>query len=169
MSGRAAEFLLWPDPRLKTKAAAAGPVDAEVEAVWERMLEAMYAIPGVGLAAPQIGVMRRLAVVDCEQGARAPVRLADPELIEAAPEMREHEEASPNLPGVSAKVKRPAWVLVAYTNQTGMRTRRKFEGLWSTSVQHQIDHLDGRLFIDRLSRTKRQMVLSRYMKLRRKG
>ena len=169
MSGRGAEFLPWPDPRLKAVAAPVGVVDDEVLETWVRMLEAMYAMPGVGLAAPQIGVSRRLAVVDCEQGGRAPVRLADPEIIDLATEMREHEEASPNLPGVSAKVKRPAWALVSYIGENGIRTRRRFEGLWATSVQHQIDHLNGMLFIDRLSRTKRQMVLGKYNKLRRKG
>lgn len=164
------DFLLWPDRRLAAVAAPVGRVDAEVLALWERMLRAMYAMPGFGLAAPQIGVARRLAVVDCAQdGGRAPVRLANPELLEASAETRAHDEASPNLPGVSARVARPAAVKIAYLDHSGARTERWFEGLWATSVQHQIDHLEGRLFVDRLSRVKRRMVLDRYAKLRRRG
>lgn len=162
-------FLLWPDPRLKEIAAPIEKVDAEVIATWERMLSAMYAMPGVGLAAPQIGVSRRIIVVDCEANGQAPVYMANPELLEASDELREHEEASPNLPGVHAKVRRPAAVLVSYLDLGGAKTQRWFEGLWSTSVQHQIDHLNGKLYIERLSRMKRKMVLERYRKLRRRG
>ncbi|MDG1211782.1 MAG: peptide deformylase [Paracoccaceae bacterium] len=162
-------FLFWPDPRLKEFAAPVDKIDADVSATWERMLDAMYAMPGVGLAAPQIGVSRRIIVVDCEPDGKAPVRLANPELIEASAEMRDHEEASPNLPGVFAKVTRPNAVLVSYLDMGGVKTQRWFEGLWSTSVQHQIDHLNGELFIERLSRVKRRMVLDKYKKLRRKN
>ena len=167
MSG--APFLLWPDSRLKEVAAPVEKIDAEVAQTWERMLKAMYAMPGVGLAAPQIGVARRIIVVDCEPDGQAPVRMANPELIDASDEMREHEEASPNLPGVSAKLRRPAAVRVRYLDMGGAETERWFEGLWSTSVQHQIDHLNGALFIERLSRVKRRMVLDKYKKLRRRG
>ena len=164
------EFLLWPDKRLRTPAAPVETVDAEVLAIWDRMLKAMYAMPGVGLAAPQLGVMRRLAVVDCsERGFERPLRLANPEIVEASSETNVHEEASPNLPGVSAKVRRPALVRVRFLDQAGARMEQWFEGLWATSVQHQIDHLNGEVFIDRLSRTKRKMTLDRYAKLRKRG
>ena len=164
------EFLLWPDKRLRTPADPVGAVGAGEIAIWERMLKAMYAMPGVGLAAPQIGVMRRLAVVDCsEGGSRAPVRLANPELIESSSETRDHEEASPNLPGVSARVTRPALAKVRYLDEGGATVERWFEGLWATSVQHQIDHLNGMVFVDRLSRVKRKMVLDRFAKLRKRG
>lgn len=161
-------FLLWPDPRLTAVAAPVEKVDAEVAETWEKMLKAMYAMPGVGLAAPQIGVPRRIIVVDCEAEAQAPIRMANPELIEVSGEMSAFDEASPNLPGVSAKVTRPAAVHVSYLDMGGAKAQRWFEGLWATSVQHQIDHLNGKLFIDRLSRVKRRMVLDRYKKLRRR-
>ncbi len=167
MSG--SPFLLWPDPRLKEAAEPVEQVDGNVVATWERMLKAMYDMPGVGLAAPQIGISRRIIVVDCEVEGQAPVRMANPKLIEASTEMRDQEEASPNLPGVHARVSRPAAVLVSYLDMGGVKTQRWFEGLWSTSVQHQIDHLNGELFIERLSRVKRRMVLDRYKKLRRKN
>ena len=164
------DFLLWPDKRLRTPADPVEKVGNEEVAIWSRMLKAMYAMPGVGLAAPQIGVMRRLAVVDCsEDGARAPVRLANPELIETSSGTRDHEEASPNLPGVSARVTRPALAKVRYLDEGGATVERWFEGLWATSVQHQIDHLNGMVFVDRLSRVKRKMVLDRFAKLRKRG
>lgn len=166
-------FILWPDRRLATEAAPVERIDAEALATWDRMLRAMYDMPGVGLAAPQIGVMRRLAVVDCAQalGEReaAPIRLANPEVLEASAETREHEEASPNLPGIAARVVRPAAVRVGFLDMAGQRVERWFDGLWATSVQHQIDHLNGQIYLDRLSRTKRRMALDRFAKLRRKG
>ena len=162
-------FLLWPDKRLRTPAQEVDAVSDTERAIWARMLEAMYAMPGVGLAAPQIGEPVRRAVVDCaEGGARAPLRLANPELLEASEETRIHEEASPNLPGVSAKVERPARVKVRFLGENGAETEEWFEGLWATSVQHQIDHLNGMVFIDRLSRVKRRMTLDRYAKLRKR-
>lgn len=149
-------FLRWPDPRLRTAAAPVGAVTDEHRRVWDDMLDAMYAMPGVGLAAPQVGVMLRLAVVDAGRG---PIRLADPQVIAASAETRPHEEASPNLPGVSATVHRPRAVTVRYLDETGAPAERDFVMLEATSVQHQIDHLDGRMFFDRLSRTKRDMLL----------
>ncbi len=162
-------FLLWPDPRLRAKAAPVGAVTAEHLAIWARMEAAMRAMPGhgVGLAAPQIGVPLRLALVDA--GESGLVRLADPEIVEASEEMREHEEASPNLPGVSALVKRPSVVTVRWLDETGAERELRFEGLEATSVQHQIDHLEGRLYPDRLGPVKRKMLLDRYAKLRRRG
>ena len=151
-------FLRWPDPRLRTPAAPVGAVTDEHRAVWDDMLDAMYAMTGVGLAAPQIGVMLRLAVVDAGKG---PIRLADPRIVAASAEPREHEEASPNLPGVSAVVRRPRAVTVRYLDETGAAVERDFVMLEATSVQHQIDHLAGRMFFDRLSRTRRDMLLRR--------
>ena len=155
----------YPDRRLRT---AADPVEAvtdEIRAIWTDMIDTMEAMPGVGLAAPQIGVMLRLAVVDGSAERGRAVRLANPDILEASAEMRAHEEASPNLPGVSAKLQRPARVTVRYLDETGTLTTREFEGLESTSVQHQIDHLNGKLYIDRLSRAKRDMLVRRARKM----
>ena len=156
-------FLRWPDRRLSTPAAPVGRVDDAVRAIWAQMVDAMRAMPGVGLAAPQIGVMRRLAVVDSGDG-QGVAYLADPRVIHASAEMREHEEASPNLPGMSAKVRRPRAVTVAYLDETGAKVEAEFVLLRATSVQHQIDHLDGRMYFDRLSRLKRDMVLRKAAK-----
>ncbi|WGH79233.1 peptide deformylase [Jannaschia ovalis] len=156
-----APFLPWPDKRLRTSAAPVGQVDDAVRAIWQQMLDAMYAMPGVGLAAPQIGVMKRLAVVDAGEG---PIRLADPILLHASTEFRETEEASPNLPGVSAKIRRPRAVTVTFLDETGIRVRRDFAKLEAVSVQHQLDHLEGRMYFDRLSKLKRDMLLRKAAK-----
>ncbi|CTQ31966.1 peptide deformylase [Jannaschia rubra] len=156
-------FLRWPDPRLKTPAAPVDAVDDGVRAIWNEMVEAMHAMPGVGLAAPQLGIMRRLAVVDAGDG-RGVTRLANPVILHASAEMREHDEASPNLPGVSARIRRPRAVTVAYLDEDGAAREEDFVLLRATSVQHQIDHLDGRMYVDRLSRTKRDMLLRKARK-----
>ena len=157
-------FVPWPDQRLRSAAAPVGPITEEIRAIWDDMIDTMEAMPGLGLAAPQIGVMLRLAVVDCSEERGRAVRLADPEIIEASQELYAHDEASPNLPGVHARLERPAKVDVAFTDHHGMRVRQIFEGVWATSVQHQIDHLNGKMFFDRLSRTKREMLLKKARK-----
>jgi peptide deformylase len=128
------------------------------------MIDTMEAMPGVGLAAPQIGVMLRLAVVDASDERGRAIRLANPRIVAASPELRAHDEGSPNLPGVFARLERPARVTVSYLDETGAEVTSDFEDLWSTSVQHQIDHLDGRLYIDRLSKLRRDMLLRRARK-----
>lgn len=154
-------ILRWPDPRLRTRAAAVGAVSDADRALWADMIDTMEAMPGVGLAAVQLGVMRRLAVVDASRGRGQAVRLADPVVIEAAAECAPGEEASPCLPGVSAPVLRPVRVVVRYLDATGAVAERGFEGLWARALLHQIDHLDGRMYFDRLSRVKRERVLRR--------
>ena len=156
--------LQWPDKHLRTPAQPVAEITDEIRAIWEDMIDTMEAMPGVGLAAPQIGVMLRLAVVDASDERGWPVRLANPEILSASPEMRSHREASPNLPGIAAEVKRPAKVTVRFLNADGVIDRRDFEGLWATSVQHQIDHLNGKVFVDRLGKVKRDMLLRKYMK-----
>jgi peptide deformylase len=152
-------ILRWPDRRLKTVAADVPEVTEAVHAHWDDMVATMEAMPGVGLAAVQIGVMLRLAVVDASSDRGQAVRMANPEVLHASVEPREHEEASPCLPGVSAKVVRPRAVTVRFLNAEGAVEERDFVGLWATSVQHQIDHLAGRMYFDRLSRVKRDMLL----------
>lgn len=157
-------FVPWPDRRLRTAAEPVGKITDEVRDIWDDMLDTMEAMPGVGLAAPQVGVMLRLAVVDCSAERGQAVRMADPEIVSAGPGTFRWEEGSPNLPGVSAEIERPTPVVVAFTDQNGFRVRQTFEELWATSVQHQIDHLEGRMYFDRLSRAKRDMLLRRARK-----
>ncbi|WP_300515806.1 peptide deformylase [Aliiroseovarius sp.] len=159
-------FLMWPDTRLRTPVAPIEAVTDETRAIWDEMIEAMDAMPGVGLAAVQLGIMQRLAVVDASDERGQAVRMANPEILHSSIEFREHEEASPNLPGVSARFKRPRAVTVRFLNQAGVWDRKDFVGLWATSVQHQIDHLNGRMYFDNLSKMKRDMLLKKAKKLR---
>ncbi|MCE8007320.1 peptide deformylase [Aestuariivita sp.] len=158
--------LPWPDKRLRTAAAPVEMITGEIREIWQDMIDTMEAMPGVGLAAPQIGVMLRLAVVDGSDTRGRAVRLANPEILDAVSEMRTHEEASPNLPGVSATLKRPRLVTVRYLDENGMINRRDFADLEATSVQHQIDHLNGKMYFDHLSTVKRDMLLRRARKVR---
>jgi len=162
-------FLIYPHKTLKAEAAPVERVDDKVRALWDEMLEAMYAMPGVGLAAPQLGSSLRVIVIDAsEDGVRRPVRMANPELLETSDQTRTQTEASPNLPGQYADVARPAEVRVRFLNAEGEQESRTFTGLWATSVQHQIDHLNGRLFIDRLGPVKRRMLLAKHAKRHRR-
>ncbi|SLN74289.1 peptide deformylase [Ruegeria meonggei] len=156
--------LPWPDKRLRTAASDVTEITDDIRAIWADMIDTMEAMPGVGLAAPQIGVMLRLAVVDGSTERGRAVRLANPEILHSSVELREHDEASPNLPGVSAKVKRPRAVTVRFLNEQGIIDRRDFVGIEATSVQHQIDHLNGRMYFDRLSKVKRDMLLRKAKK-----
>ena len=154
----------WPDPRLRRPAETVESITDEIRAHWRDMIDTMEAMPGVGLAAPQIGVMLRLAVVDASQERGQAVRMANPEVLHASGQMRGHDEASPNLPGVWATIERPRAVTVRYLNADGVREERDFVGLWATSAQHQLDHLNGRMYFDRLGKVKRDILLRRARK-----
>lgn len=145
----------------------AEPIEAvtdDTRALWDEMVQIMEAMPGYGLAAPQIGVPQRVAAVDCSDERGRVVRLANPEILAVSDETFTYEEASPNLPGVSATVTRAARVTVVFLDEAGDRITQDFEDVWSTSVQHQIDHLNGRMYFDNLSRTKRGMLLKKAQK-----
>ncbi len=159
-------ILQWPDKRLRSACEDVAEVTDEIRSIWQDMVDTMDAMPGVGLAGNQIGVMLRLAVVDVTPDRSRRLLLANPEILEASSEMRSHEEASPCLPGVSAKMKRPRKVAVRFLNADGVIMRRDFEDLEATSVQHQIDHLAGRMYFDNLSKMKRDMLLRKAKKAR---
>lgn len=159
-------FIPWPDKRLRTPALDVTEITDDVRAIWADMVDAMIAMPGhgVGLAAPQIGVMLRLAVVDAAPDRSRRILLANPEILSSDPEIVKGTEGSPNLPGVSAEIARPKAVTVRFLNDQGVVDRRDFSGLEARSVQHQIDHLSGRMFFDNLGRVKRDMLLRKAKK-----
>lgn len=159
-------IIQWPDKRLQTKAEEVSQITDEVRAIWQDMVDTMDAMPGVGLAAPQIGVMLQLAVVDASVERNRRILLANPQVLESSAKPNEHEEASPCLPGVFAKITRPRALSVRFLDESGVINRREFVGLEATSVQHQIDHLAGRMYFDNLSKTKRDMLLRRARKLK---
>jgi peptide deformylase len=159
--------LPWPHAILRKPAADVPEITDEVRGIWADMIDTMEAMPGYGLAAVQIGVPLRLAVVDCSEARGQAVRMANPEVLHASGQFREHEEASPNLPGVSAGIRRPRAVTVRFLNADGVLEERDFVGLWATSVQHQVDHLAGKMYFDHLSPLKRKMLIAKAEKLGR--
>ena len=157
-------FLSWPDKRLRTRAHDITKITDDIISIWDDMIETMNAMTGIGLAAPQIGIDLRLAVVDASEARNKPVKLANPEILQASLEYSETEEASPNLKGISAKIKRPKKVTVRFLNKDGFIDRKDFTGLWATSIQHQIDHLNGKMFFDHLSKVRRDILLRKAKK-----
>jgi peptide deformylase len=156
----------WPDKRLRTAAAPVDAITDDIRAIWADMVDTMDAMPGVGLAANQIGVLLRLAVVDASDARGQAVLMANPVVLHASVQLRDHDEASPNLPGVWAKIQRPRAVTVEFLNDTGEIEQKDFVGLWATSVQHQIDHLNGKMYFDHLSKMKRDMLIKKAKKVR---
>ena len=163
-------ILIHPDPRLKAIAAAVEDSGDDLRALAEDMLETMYHAPGIGLAAPQIGIGQRLIVMDCvkEEGeAPRPLAMLNPRVIAASDETSVYEEGCLSIPDQYADVTRPAEVEVAWMDVDGSAKSEVFTGLWATCVQHEIDHLDGKLFIDYLKPLKRQMITRKMQKLKR--
>ena len=161
--------LPWPAHVLHQPAADVAAITDEVRAIWADLVDTMEAMPGYGLAAVQIGVPLRLAVVDCSESRGEAVLMANPEVLHASVQFREHEEASPKLPGVSAVIRRPRAVTVRFLNAQGVMEERDFVNLWATSVQHQIDHLAGKMYFDHLSPLRRKMLIAKAEKARKRG
>ena len=155
---------MWPDQRLRTACEPVEAITPEIEAIWQDMVETMDAMPGVGLAAPQIGIMLQLAVVDATIDRSRRILLANPEVLAASDDIVTDQEGSPNLPGVVGQVPRPKAVTVRYMDASGTIARGEYEGLEARSVQHQIDHLKGRMYFDNLSKMKRDMLLRKARK-----
>ncbi len=160
--------LPYPAQVLRQKAAPVLEITDKIRNIWADMVDTMDAMPGYGLAAVQIGVPLQLAVVDCSAERGQAILMANPQVLHASGQFRDHEEASPNLPGVSAVIHRPRAVTVQFMNDKSVLEQRDFVNLWATSVQHQIDHLSGKLYFDHLSPVKRKMLLAKAEKLRRR-
>jgi peptide deformylase len=159
-------ILVVPDPILKARARQVAAAELEqVRALVPRMFATMYAAPGIGLAAPQVGVGLRVAVVDLMANEKSkPYALINPEVIARSKELATREEGCLSLPGQYADVTRPARVTIRYMDIEGARRQIDIEGLLSACMQHEIDHLDGVLFVDHLSALKRNMILRRLAK-----
>ena len=155
----------WPNPCLKAKAEPIVKITTEITQIWQDMIVVMEAMPGVGLAAPQLGMGLRLAVVDASSVRGQVLRMANPEILYVSAKLEVGEEASPNLPRVSAQIKRPRGVTVRYMDETGAMQEKDLVGLWARSLQHQVDHLNGRMYFDNLSNLKRDMLIKKARKL----
>lgn len=163
-------ILIHPDPRLKKVCAPVADLSDKLRLLADDMLETMYGAPGIGLAAPQIGVMDRLIVMDCEKAEGVdpkPLIMFNPEIISTSDETNVYEEGCLSIPDQYAEVTRPKEVEVQWLDRDGNQQRQSFDGLWATCVQHEIDHLDGKLFIDYLKPLKRQMITRKMQKLKK--
>ncbi|CUH39230.1 Peptide deformylase [Jannaschia seosinensis] len=163
-------ILIHPDPRLKKVAAPVSDLSDELRTLASDMLETMYDAPGIGLAAPQVGVAARLIVLDCmkeEDEAPRPLIMFNPEVVAASDENSTYEEGCLSIPDQFAEVTRPAEVTVRWLDETGTERTEDMSGLWATCVQHEIDHLQGVLFIDHIGPMKRQMITRKMIKLKR--
>jgi peptide deformylase len=163
------DILVAPDPRLKKKAAAVDRVDAATAKLMNDMLETMYDAPGVGLAAPQVGVSKRIIVVDPAQEKEAPrpLKMANPEILWASEDTKEHEEGCLSLPEEYEVLKRPARIKVRYVDEHNEIRTLEADGLLAVVIQHEMDHLEGVLFVDHLSALKRTMIIKRLTKIKK--
>jgi peptide deformylase len=163
-------ILIHPDPRLKKVCDPVSGITSEIGRLAEDMLQTMYEAPGVGLAAPQVGVTKRLLVMDCVKDpdlAPRPMVLINPRVTWLSEDLATYEEGCLSIPDQYAEIERPAEVRVAWTALDGTEQEEQFAGLWATCVQHEIDHLDGKLFIDYLKPLRRQMITRKMEKLKR--
>ena len=163
------EILVAPDPRLKVKARRVDKVDVKVRKLMDDMLETMYAAPGIGLAAPQVGEAVQVIVVDVARDGEPgqPLRMANPEIIWASDERVPAEEGCLSLPDQFAEVTRPAEVKVRYLDHENEIRELHAKGLLAVCVQHEMDHLQGVLFVDHLSSLRRSMILRKLTKSRK--
>lgn len=162
------DIIKVPDPVLKQVAKEAGSVDDALRRQMDRMLHTMYEAPGIGLAANQVGLLNRVLVMDIAQReepeTRKPIFMVNPQIIWESEEPSVWEEGCLSIPGQYADVERPLEVMVKYLDYNGKVREDRFEGLGSHCVQHEIDHLNGVLFIDHLSSLKRNMILKKFKK-----
>lgn len=163
-------ILIHPDPRLKKPCEPIAEITPDIVALANDMLQTMYDAPGIGLAAPQVGVLKRLIVMDCEKRPEAtpvPMVLINPVVLWTSEELATYDEGCLSIPDQYAEIQRPAQVKVGWRDLDGVEQEQQFEGLWATCVQHEIDHLAGKLFIDYLGPLKRQMITRKMEKLKR--
>ncbi len=160
-----------PDPRLKVRCKPVESVDARMRQLMDDMLETMYDAPGIGLAAPQVGVPRRVIVVDARGDDEdiGPLRMANPELIEISDQLSSHDEGCLSLPNQFGFVERPQRIRVRYLDETNTVRELDASGLLATCIQHEMDHLEGILFVDRMSALKRGIILRKLIKAKRTG
>jgi peptide deformylase len=163
------DIIKLPDPVLRRKALPFERVDDDVRALAADMLDTMYEAPGIGLAAPQVAVSRRLIVMDIsrDEEPKSPIVMINPAILSLNGEPRVHEEGCLSIPDIYAEIERPGQCRVRYIDESGALQEMDCEGILSTVVQHEIDHLDGVLFIDHLSRLRRDRLVKKFLKAQR--
>ena len=160
------DILIIPDSRLRLKSEPVKTIDKGVRTLVDDMFETMYAAPGIGLAAIQIGVPQRVVTMDLakKEGEKEPQVFINPEILKSSDERSVYEEGCLSIPDYYAEVERPATITVKYLDRDGKELTAEADGLLATCLQHEIDHLNGVLFIDHISRLKREMVIKKFTK-----
>ena len=160
------KILTEPDPILRKKCESLETVDIETKKLMDDMLETMYAAPGIGLAAVQVGILKRLVVIDIskEKEKKKPLFLINPQIMHQSVKTSVYEEGCLSLPGQFAEVERPAECTIKYIDYNGKEKELKSDGLLATCIQHEVDHLNGILFIDYLSKLKKDMIIKKLVK-----
>ena len=164
------QIIVAPDSRLNQVSKKVEIIDDAIISTLNQMLECMYQNNGIGLAAPQVGILKRLVVVDCsdDKDKKKPLKLINPEIIELSKNISEFNEGCLSLPSQYAKVIRPSEITLKYRNIEGLICKSKFSGLEATCIQHEIDHLDGKLFVDHISKLKKNIIIKKLKKLKKK-
>ena len=159
-------IIIEPDPILRKKCEPLEKVDTDTRKLMDDMLETMYAAPGIGLAAIQVGILKRLVVIDISKGEeeKKPIFLINPQIIHQSKKTSIYEEGCLSLPGQFAEIERPAECTLKYIDYNGKEKELKADGLLATCVQHEVDHLNGILFIDYLSKLKKDMIIKKLVK-----
>ena len=160
------KIIIEPDPVLRKKCDPLEKVDDQTRKLMKDMLETMYNAPGIGLAAIQVGILKRLVVIDIskDQEKKEPLFLINPEIIHTSNKTSIYEEGCLSLPGQFAEIERPAECVLKYVDYQGIQKEMKAEGLLATCIQHEVDHLNGILFIDYLSKLKKDMIIKKLVK-----
>ena len=163
-------ILVIPEPKLRQVSAPVAKLDRMLASLIDDMFSTMYDAPGIGLAAIQVGVPLRLITIDVarKDEPRKPLALINPEIVWSSEDMATYEEGCLSIPDYYEEVERPARVKVRFTDRDGAACEVEADGILSTCLQHEIDHLDGRLFIDHISRLKRERVIKKFAKLARR-
>ena len=163
------QIIVAPDSRLNQISKIVEIIDDSIVSTLDQMLECMYQNNGIGLAAPQVGILKRLVVIDCSDNKdkKKPLKLINPEIIKLSKNTSEFEEGCLSLPSQYAKVIRPSEITLKYKNIEGLICESKFSGLEATCIQHEIDHLDGKLFVDHISKLKKNIIIKKLKKLKK--
>ena len=165
-------ILIHPESKLRKVSLEVKDLSGRLINLADDMLQTMYDAPGIGLAAPQIGLLVRLIVIDCnkeDELIQHPIQMFNPEIMETSDEKNTQEEGCLSIPNQFGEVERPSKITVRWIDRDGNEKQESFDGLWATCIQHEIDHLDGKLFIDYLSPLRRQLITRKMKKLKREN
>ena len=163
------KIIVAPDSRLNQISKKVEVINDSIISTLNQMLECMYQNNGIGLAAPQVGILKRLVVIDCSdnEDIKKPLKLINPEITKSSKNISEFEEGCLSLPSQYAKVIRPSEITLKYRNTEGLFCESEFSGLEATCIQHEIDHLDGKLFVDHISKLKKNIIIKKLKKLKK--